>query len=89
MKLTATVHKGVVVILRILCIFVRKDIRNATRNRINLFSRAKSGKFSSGENKLTYPHPYYMAWAVAYFSPSVYQSLHDKVSFQFTPFLCF
>lgn len=55
MKLTATVHKGVVVILRILCIFVRKDIRNATRNRINLFSRAKSGKFSSGENKLTYP----------------------------------
>lgn len=55
MKLTATAHKGVVVILRILCIFVRKDIRNATRNRINLFSRAKSGKFSSGENKLTYP----------------------------------
>ena len=29
-----------------------------------------------------------MAWAVAYFSPSVYQSLHDKVSFQSTSFLC-
>lgn len=42
-------------IFAILCIFARKDIRNANANRMNLFSRAKSGKFSTGENKSTYP----------------------------------
>lgn len=46
MKRTATVHREVVGYLRFLCIFARKDIRNANANRMNLFSRAKSGKFS-------------------------------------------
>lgn len=55
MKRTATVHREVVGYLRFLCIFARKDIRNANANRMNLFSRAKSGKFSTGENKSTYP----------------------------------
>ena len=55
MKRTATVHREVVGYLRLLCIFARKDIRNANANRMNLFSRAKSGKFSTGENKSTYP----------------------------------
>lgn len=55
MKRTATVHREVVGYLRFLYIFARKDIRNANANRMNLFSRAKSGKFSTGENKSTYP----------------------------------
>lgn len=46
MKRTATAHREVVGYLRFLCIFARKDIRNANANRMNLFSRAKSGKFS-------------------------------------------
>lgn len=46
MKRTATVHREVVGYLRFLCIFARKDIRNANANRMNLFSRAKSGQFS-------------------------------------------
>lgn len=62
----------------------RQDIYYATRNRIDLFSRVKSGKFSKDENKQTYPNHTIMAWAVAYFSPPVYQSLHDKVSLRLT-----
>lgn len=46
MKRTATVHREVVGYLRFLCIFARKDIRNANANRMNLFSRAKSEKFN-------------------------------------------
>lgn len=52
---TATAHKRKVDNMQFLRIFARKDIRNATRNRIELFSRAKSGKFSPGENKTTFP----------------------------------
>lgn len=62
----------------------RQGIYYATRNRIDLFSRVKSGKFSKDENKQTYPNHTTMAWAVAYFSPPVYQSLHDKVSLRLT-----
>lgn len=77
---TATVLRGMVEISQKVCIFVVKDIYYAMRNRIDLFSRVKSGKFSSDENKLTFPIHIIMAWAVAYFSPRVYQSLHDKIS---------
>lgn len=60
----------------------RQDIYYATRNRIDLFSRVKSGKFFEDENKLTFSNHTIMAWAVAYFSPPVYQSLHDEMSLQ-------
>lgn len=53
---TATVYRVMVEISQKVCIFVVKDIYYAMRNRIDLFSRVKSGKFSSDENKLTYPN---------------------------------
>lgn len=76
----ATVHWVEFVVSLKKHIFVFKDIYYAKRNCVELFSRVKSGKFSSDENKLTHPiHINTMAWAVAYFSPWVYQSLHDKI----------
>lgn len=66
---TATAHRVMVEISQKVCTFVVKDIYYAMRNRIDLFSRVKSGKFSSDENKLTFPIHIIMAWAVAYFSP--------------------
>lgn len=40
---------------KVIAYICRQDIYYAMRNRINLFSRVKSGKFSSDENKLTIP----------------------------------
>lgn len=55
---------------------------------LGLFSHVKSGKFSWGEDKLTSLSHSDMAWAVAYFSPRVYQSLHDKMSPTVPRFFC-
>ena len=85
----AAARRKEVAIPQKLSIFVLQDILNAMRNRRDLFSRVKSGKFSSDENKLTSPTIIsIMAWAVAYFSPQVYQSLHDKISLRLTFLFC-
>jgi len=76
---SATAHNVEDAKFRFFAIFVSKDIY-AMRKRAGLFSHVKSGKFSSGGNKLTsHDHPK-MAWAVAYLAQGPYQSLHDKSS---------
>lgn len=62
---SATAHRKECNLMRIFHIFVLKNI-DITRLRVALFSCVKSGKFSSGENKLTFHSINIMAWAVAY-----------------------